>query len=144
MIQFFIDLRHLNAFLAAADHGSFRKAAARMKIRQSAVSRRICDLERLLGSPLVIRHAGGVRVTEAGQQLCCRIRNILHQLRIAIAEVAAMRSKDTAETELRTTCAGLASLTIALTACASCLAFNDPIRPREHDREADQPMLRSA
>ncbi|WP_244543597.1 LysR family transcriptional regulator [Bosea sp. CRIB-10] len=47
-----IELRHLRYFVAAADHGSFRKAATAVDVKESAVSRRIRDLEDHLGASL--------------------------------------------------------------------------------------------
>jgi DNA-binding transcriptional LysR family regulator len=40
-----IELRHLRYFLAAAEHGSFRKAAVALGVQESSMSRRIRDLE---------------------------------------------------------------------------------------------------
>jgi DNA-binding transcriptional LysR family regulator len=60
-----IRLRQLRHFLAAADHGSFRKAAIALDINESSVSRQIRDLEDELGASLFIRHSGGVRLTVA-------------------------------------------------------------------------------
>ncbi len=64
-----IRLRQLRHFLAAADQGSFRKAAIALAINESSVSRQIRDLEDELGASLFIRHSGGVRLTVAGQEL---------------------------------------------------------------------------
>src|SRR5262245_20021772 len=64
-----IELRHLRYFIAAADHGSFRKAGVALQITESAISRRIRDLDDGIGVSLFTRHNGGVRVTAAGRQL---------------------------------------------------------------------------
>ncbi len=45
-----VRLRQLRYFLAAADYGSFRKAAAALSIQESSISRRIRDLEDDLGA----------------------------------------------------------------------------------------------
>lgn len=63
-----IELRQIRYFLAAAEHGSFLKAAAALGIQESAVSRRIRDLEDDLGASLFQRHNGGVVPILAGQQ----------------------------------------------------------------------------
>ena len=39
-----IEFRHLRYFIAAAEHGSFRKAGAAIGVQESAISRRIRDL----------------------------------------------------------------------------------------------------
>ncbi|MFI0396971.1 LysR family transcriptional regulator [Paracoccus jiaweipingae] len=40
-----IELRHPRDFVATAEHGSFRKSGAAIGVQESAVSRRIRDLE---------------------------------------------------------------------------------------------------
>lgn len=55
-----IELRHLRYFIAAAEHGSFRKAGVALHVQESAVSRRIRDIEDRLGASLFQRHNGGV------------------------------------------------------------------------------------
>jgi len=62
-----LELRHLHIFPAAADQGSFREAAQLHTLRFSA-SRRIRDLERLLGSTLFIRRPDGAQMTEVGKR----------------------------------------------------------------------------
>jgi DNA-binding transcriptional LysR family regulator len=52
--------------LMVAEHLSFRRAAIALGVRQSAVSRRIRELENRLGVSLFERHRPGVRVTNAG------------------------------------------------------------------------------
>jgi len=47
-----VRLRQLSYFLAAADYGSFRKAATALSIEESSISRRIRDLEDDLGASL--------------------------------------------------------------------------------------------
>ena len=61
------ELRHLRYTVAAADQGSFRRAALAMKVQESAVSRRIRDLEDEIGAALFIRHTSGVTLTQAGE-----------------------------------------------------------------------------
>ena len=70
-----MELRHLRYFVAAAEHGSFRKAASALGIRESAVSRRIRDLEDHLGASLFQRHNGGVILTLAGQRFATIVSN---------------------------------------------------------------------
>lgn len=62
-----LELRQIRYFLAAAEHGSFLKAASALEIQESAISRRIRDLEDELGASLFQRHNGGVCLTLAGQ-----------------------------------------------------------------------------
>lgn len=84
-----IRLRQLRHFLAAADHGSFRKAATALAINESSVSRQIRDLEDELGAALFQRHTGGVRLTVAGQKFLSSARRALRQIDIGVTKVGA-------------------------------------------------------
>ncbi|GGY42635.1 LysR family transcriptional regulator ArgP [Pseudoduganella albidiflava] len=68
-----MDTRHCEAFLAAAETGSFDAAAAQLNVTPSAVSQRIAALESALGSPLLIR-SRPCRTTAAGQRLLVHLR----------------------------------------------------------------------
>jgi len=68
-----MDTRHCEAFLAAAETGSFESAAAELNVTPSAVSQRIAALETTLGSPLLIR-SRPCRTTAAGQRLLVHLR----------------------------------------------------------------------
>ena len=69
--------KHFPFFLAAVEEQSFHKAAERLSIAQSALSRRIGDLELALGVTLFERQARGVRPTAAGRALAQDVRRIL-------------------------------------------------------------------
>ncbi|MCG2842256.1 LysR family transcriptional regulator [Sandaracinobacter sp. RS1-74] len=90
----FIELRHLRYFVTAAEHGSFRKAGAALGIQQSALSRRIHDLEDRIGASLFHRHSGGVRLTFAGKRFLPRARRTLRHLSEGAADVAAIGRAD--------------------------------------------------
>jgi len=64
-----LPLNALRAFEAVARCESFRQGAAELRTAQSAVSRHVVSLERLLGARLFERRATGVRLTEAGRSL---------------------------------------------------------------------------
>jgi DNA-binding transcriptional LysR family regulator len=72
-----MNIRHLRYFVAASEHGSFRKAGAALGVQESTISRRIRDMEDGLGSSLFHRHSGGVRLTIAGERLLSRARKVL-------------------------------------------------------------------
>jgi len=55
-----IDLQHLHYAIAAADHGSFRRAAEALLLRQSTLSRCIRQLEEAIGVIVFDRSSGGV------------------------------------------------------------------------------------
>ena len=72
-----MNFRHLRYFIAASEHGSFRKASAALGVQESTISRRVRDMEDGLGSALFHRHSGGVCLTVAGQRLLSRARKVL-------------------------------------------------------------------
>lgn len=74
-----MDTHTLQAFLAVAEQQSFSKAAERLFLTQSAVSKRIAQLEEQLDSKLFDRIGRTVSMTEAGQALLPRARDILLQ-----------------------------------------------------------------
>ena len=90
-----VELRHIRYFLAAAEHGSFRKAGIALGIRESAVSRRIRDLEDWLGAALFQRHNCGVSLTFAGRRFLRRARQVVKHIDEGARDVASIgRSED--------------------------------------------------
>lgn len=83
-----IELRHLRYFVAAAEHGSFRKAGAALGLSQSAISRCIADLEDQIGASLFHRHTWGVSQTYAGQRFLIRARRAIRTIGEGAHEVA--------------------------------------------------------
>lgn len=75
-----IELRQLRYFVVAAEHGSFRKAGVALEVAESAVSRRIRDLEDTIGVSLFTRHSGGVRTTAAGRQVLTIAAGVLDRV----------------------------------------------------------------
>lgn len=69
--------QQLKAFLAVARHQSFSLAAEQLFLTQSAVSKRIQQLEQQLDSPLFERHNRSISLTESGQRLLPKAREIL-------------------------------------------------------------------
>jgi len=63
--------------IAVAEEGGFSRAAERLRIAQSAVSRTIRDLERELGRPLFARTTHHVELTVAGRLTLDRARATL-------------------------------------------------------------------
>lgn len=75
-----MDTPDLTAFVQVAEARSFSTAAAALHLTQSAVSRRIANLERELGRRLFDRVGRSVTLTEAGAILLPRARNILREI----------------------------------------------------------------
>ena len=60
------DIRQLRYAIAAANHGSFYRAARALDVEQSTLSRSILKLERSIGMPIFERSRAGVTTTLAG------------------------------------------------------------------------------
>jgi DNA-binding transcriptional LysR family regulator len=75
-----IDPVSLQLFVAVVETGSIAAASAREHLATAAVSRRVADLEALMGTPLLIRHARGAEPTAAGLALRNLARQALHLL----------------------------------------------------------------
>src|SRR5436190_7956849 len=78
--------------LLVGEYLSFRRAATVLGVRQSAVSRRVRELEDELGVSLFERHHAGVRVTNAGARFLQEARTALLQLDHAVKTAAAAGS----------------------------------------------------
>ena len=85
-----VQVRHIQYVIAAADHGSFRRAAAALGVQESAISRRIRELEERLGTAFFIRTPNGVTLTNAGKQFVQRGRKALTEIGLARSEAAAI------------------------------------------------------
>ena len=73
-----MDVRQLEMFRAVAEEGSFTRAAVRLHVSQSAVSRQLLLLEGELGGPLLHRSVNGVTLTAQGE-LLLRVANRIHR-----------------------------------------------------------------
>jgi DNA-binding transcriptional LysR family regulator len=74
-----MNLRHLEHWLALADTGSFSRAAEKLHITQSALSRSIQALEEDLGGPLVDRVGKKNELTPLGRSVLERARRIVQE-----------------------------------------------------------------
>ena len=63
------DWNDLKYFLAIARHHSTIAAGKALGLSQSTVQRRLTELERAIGQPLVKRHPSGYRLTKFGEDL---------------------------------------------------------------------------
>ncbi len=75
-----IDARQLRYFVEVATLGSIKRAAERLHIAQSALSRRMSQLEHELGVPLFVRAPTGVTLTAPGRRLLGRAAALADEL----------------------------------------------------------------
>lgn len=64
-----LTLEQLRTFVAVCEEGSVSRAAQRLDVPKSTVSRRIARLEEIIGVRVLRRDAGPLQVTDAGRQL---------------------------------------------------------------------------
>jgi DNA-binding transcriptional LysR family regulator len=87
-------LRVLTYVAEIARHGSIRRAAERLHLTPSALTRQIQDLEYELGTPIFERFATGMRLNAAGELLVRHIRDQvsdLERVRSQIADLSGVR-----------------------------------------------------
>src|SRR5262245_3726810 len=82
-----IDTLGVQAFVAIAEHGSFRKAADALHLTQTALTRRLQNLESLLGVRLVERTTRSVALTRIGRDFLPQGRRLLADLAAALVEI---------------------------------------------------------
>ncbi|MBA9005774.1 MULTISPECIES: LysR family transcriptional regulator [Thermomonospora] len=85
-----LDLHRARILREVARRGSMTAAAQALAYTQPAVSHHIARLERELGTPLVVRHGRGVRLTEAGRILVEHTEAVLARLADAEEQIAAI------------------------------------------------------
>jgi DNA-binding transcriptional LysR family regulator len=83
-----MEIRQLRAFIAIAELGTFTAGARRVHVTQAAISMQIRQLEKELGVKLFVRAPRRVALTEAGEQLLQRARQILRDHDAALEEIA--------------------------------------------------------
>jgi DNA-binding transcriptional LysR family regulator len=83
-----LELEDIRSFVEVVETGGFSRAARRLGISKSIVSRRIARLEEALGARLLSRTTRGISPTEAGLEFKNRCQRILAELAEAQDEVA--------------------------------------------------------
>lgn len=84
-----MELRHLRCFLAVAEELHFARAAEKLHIEQSPLSRTIKELEEELGEQLFVRTSRSTRLTRAGKLFLEHVPRIFTALQQARDSVTA-------------------------------------------------------
>lgn len=87
-----MNIRQLQYFLIVAEEQNFTRAASRVHIQQSPLSRAIKDLEHELGVALFDRSKGRIRLTWPGEVFYEETRRLLFFLNSARARTKAAAS----------------------------------------------------
>jgi DNA-binding transcriptional LysR family regulator len=112
-----MELRHLRYFVTIAEEQSFRRAAGRLHVSQSPLSRQMKDLEDEMGVELFAPEGRGIKLTAAGKVFAERARSILGSVDTAIEE-----AKGIAEGRLGTVVIGFETGTTFVGALLSLVA----------------------
>ena len=89
-----MNLRHLQYFVATAEHGSFTAAARSLYVAQPSLSEQVRQLEAELGVELFARVGRGIVLTEAGRALRPEAERVLagvDQARDVVRDVRELR-----------------------------------------------------
>ncbi len=87
-----MELRHLRCFIAVAEELHFSRAAERLHIEQSPLSRSIKELEDRLGVRLLNRDRRGTHLTHAGQAFLTDVKRVFIALEHAKKNARAVAS----------------------------------------------------
>ena len=98
-----MDWDKLRIFHAAAEAGSFTHAGETLGLSQSAVSRQVSALEHDLEVPLFHRHARGLILTEAGDELFRTVQDVMAKLEAARERLTDSREKPNGDLRITTT-----------------------------------------
>ncbi|KKX55455.1 LysR family transcriptional regulator [Brevibacillus borstelensis] len=85
-----MDIKQLRYFIAIAEEKQISAAAKRLHLAQPPLSQQLINLEKELGVALVVRHARGLELTEAGRILykhAVKIASLVEESEIEVKEV---------------------------------------------------------
>jgi DNA-binding transcriptional LysR family regulator len=82
----------MTVFVAVAEAGSFAGAARALGVSAATATRGVAELERRLGSLLVVRDTRRLRLTEAGAGFAAEARRLLQELREAEESAAGVHA----------------------------------------------------
>jgi DNA-binding transcriptional LysR family regulator len=82
-----LDVRGIQAFVAVAQCGGFQRAADSLHISQTALTRRLQNLEAALGVILVERTTRRVTLTAIGREFLLRAERLISELTATLAEI---------------------------------------------------------
>lgn len=86
-------LKDLHAFIAVAEHRSFRRAAEMLGVTRSSLSHTLRGLESKLSTRLLHRTTRSVSLTEAGEQFLARLDPLLDDLSHLLEDVASAQGR---------------------------------------------------
>ncbi|MBV8817626.1 MAG: LysR family transcriptional regulator, partial [Acidobacteriaceae bacterium] len=85
-----VEFRHLEAFLAAARHGSFTRAAKSLHVSQPTFTVQIRQFEEALGVRLLDRNTRSVQLTPIGRDLLPVLERLLREMSAVLGNTKAL------------------------------------------------------
>ncbi len=86
-----MEIRQLEYFIAVASEMNFSRAAQRVHVVQSALSRSVSKLEKELGVELFDRSKQQIKITPAGELFREHARRVIHTTRLARDSISDFR-----------------------------------------------------
>jgi DNA-binding transcriptional LysR family regulator len=86
-----VDLNDLSVFVAVVESASFTRAASRLKLPKSSVSRAVTRLEEAVGVPVLLRTTRKVALSTAGRTLYEKVREQVASLRQSVGEMPELK-----------------------------------------------------
>ncbi len=84
-------IRQIRYFIAVANSGQISRAAMELNVSQSAVTTAVKQIEEIVGTPLLDRHAGGVALTYEGNIFLDHARRIMAAVEEAVRSPRRLR-----------------------------------------------------
>lgn len=103
-------IRHIQALVTLADLGNVRRTAQAIGMTQPAVTMLLAEMERLIETPLFLRHARGVTPTAMAQDLLPLARHMLADLQSGAEMVAARLHRGEGVVRIGATAAGVSAI----------------------------------
>jgi LysR family transcriptional regulator for metE and metH len=98
------DVKDLQLVRLTAEDGSLTSAARRMHVSQPAVSQRLANLQKRIGTDLFVRKDGLMRPTRAGQRLVSAAESVAGILASAAADIRDIRDDRASRLRVATQC----------------------------------------
>ena len=106
-----IAFAELAAFVAVAEHLSFRVAASRLDVSPSALSHTMRQLEERVGVRLLHRTTRSVALTDAGRRLLTRLRPAIDEIDGALEDLSQARDQPSGRLRIHLTHSAVAAVT---------------------------------
>ncbi|AHH95615.1 LysR family transcriptional regulator [Kutzneria albida] len=138
-----VELRHLQVVLSVAEAGSISRAAIQLRIAQSGLTAQLQRIEQEFGGPLFARNPAGVELTELGEHVVCRSRELLGQFDDLLETSRLLTNTDQPASPVLVT--GPLGPVVAMLACAvrESLPDREQVTSLERTFESLNEVLRS-